>query len=276
MQAVNNRKDRTGAAWRFAALYVAALALPTLLMVNALTMQTTDSSEKESKLEDHRKLNNAVARLSQIAVRLNALQQMKPPYGGEPADPGAYDQLRLDFKNEVEAMKEAIHADSTLRKINLSKLVYLLENNHKTYDRIGEEFDKKVDEEVQRKLAVLLPPGRSEGGAEVAVLTAKLQSAQEKVTDLKVQLAKCGTSPAPGASTAGNAQLTELREKNRELEGKAERAVKTLNEVNAEFQIKEVRKREAKDILARIAANLEQYYRNEKPAGGGASSSNLR
>ncbi len=276
MQVVNNRKDRTGAAWRFAGLYGAALALPALLMVNALTMQTTDTSEKASKLEDHRKLNNAVARLSQIALMLNNLQQMKPPYGGEPADPAQYDQLRLDFKQEVETMKEAIHADTTLRKINLSKLVYLLENNHKTYDKIGEEFDKKVDEAVQRKLATLMPPGRSEGGVEVAVLTAKLQNAQDKITDLKVQLARCGTGASPAPSPAGNPQLAELKEKNRELEGKAARAVKTLHEVNAECQNGKVSKKEAKETLARVAQKLQEHFQHERATGGGASSSNPR
>src|SRR5687767_8459864 len=117
MQVVN-RKERANAKWRFAGLYLLSLAIPALLLFNATDMSEVECRENEQLVEQLRKRDQALAELSQLALILNQVQQLKPAFISRPEDPARYDQLRFRFIDEVEKLKRLHYSDTALYESN--------------------------------------------------------------------------------------------------------------------------------------------------------------
>jgi CHASE3 domain sensor protein len=95
---VTNRKERAKAKWRFAGLYILSVALPVLLLLNAIGMNKVECDDTAQYANQLRQRDQALAELSQLAAMLNEAHQLKSAFDRAPEDQARYDRLHYEFE----------------------------------------------------------------------------------------------------------------------------------------------------------------------------------
>lgn len=189
MQVVN-RKERSNAKWRFAGLYLMSLTIPALLIFNSIDMGKVESKDTSQLVEQLRKRDQALAELSQLAITLNTMQQLKPAFERfpEPGNKTKYEQLKYDFETGVNKLKQLYFSDTTLYNSNY-KIAEALEYNYGEYNEMPDELDTAIQNATNKIAGNKVPPSGGNGNqAEVLTLQFKLEKAQSKIEVLEEKL----------------------------------------------------------------------------------------
>ncbi|CAN5870051.1 hypothetical protein BH24BAC1_BH24BAC1_37060 [soil metagenome] len=255
---VINKKERANALWRFVGGYLLLIAVTVGLAVNSFSFREVDDKETRQVVEKMKKRDEAQAKLAQLAGMLHEIQGIKKPYAPmDPEQAGRYDRLRFDFEKGIEEMKRMYYGDTTQYNPNF-QLASFLEKNYWEHDKMGLAFQKQLDEKVKEEVAKIPPPALVGGGggggggggnsAELMVLQAKLQAAQNQVQELKLQVAGSGNA---------NKQLLQMKEKAIVVESHIDQVLTRLEEIEADCQGIEKRSDKNLDIKKRIIAKVQ-------------------
>src|SRR4051812_45070085 len=115
---VTNRKERAKTKWRFAGLYILSVALPVLLLINAIGMNKVECDDTARYTKQLRQRDQALAELSQLAATLNEAHQLKSAFDQAPTDQIRYDRLHNEFGKGVDRLKQLYFTDTALYKYN--------------------------------------------------------------------------------------------------------------------------------------------------------------
>lgn len=220
-----NQKERRDAKWRFAGLYLIAVAIPAFFIINGLTVKTVDNKDTTETLNQLKNRDQAVKEVYQLAGILSEMHRLKPPYATDFSQNEKHDRLRLKFETEADRLQKKYYRDTVAYKLNYG-LVAFLENNHNEYEKTEVEYGK-----LYKELEVIKnnPASVSGNDTEVRVLQGKLESEREKISDLKQQLAN--TSSSSGQNIE---QLQDLRQKCSSAAAKIDIISARLHEIEQE------------------------------------------
>jgi hypothetical protein len=180
---VINKQERLYARWRFVGLYVVSLAIPALLVFNSLTVEKVDTKEKENLLEQLRKRDQALAKLTALAGLLDEIIRLKPAYETLATDQARYDHQRFEFERGLEGMKRLYYDDTILYHTNYA-LVSFLDNHYRGQEKIAQEHRNKVIVQVQDVMDKTTPN-------QVSDIKMELLQAQNETQFIKSRLENC-------------------------------------------------------------------------------------
>jgi hypothetical protein len=216
---VINRKERTTAKWRFAGLYLLSVALPVLLLLNAIDMNKVESNDTAKYVDQLRQRDQALAELSKLAATLNEAHRLKPAFDRVPPENQVrYDQLHYDFEKGVDKLKRLYFSDTVLYKYNYN-LITFLDYNHKEFDHLGEEFKNKVAEEVAKNTSTKAKEPSEGGGsaAEIMLLKKELKDAEKTIAKMERD-ADLAARNNTGRPARNNEETERLRSKAEAME----------------------------------------------------------